>query len=177
MSRKYRDSDWLEAQYLDNERSQQDIADECGVSQSVISEWIDKHNIDKRTRSESMQIFSVGNEGWEMPEEMRENLSEMRKGENNPNWKNGEWTDEKKDFRDTKKWETFSRNIKEDKDWTCENCGQYGGELHTHHANPVSDGGEKWDNTFIVLCYNCHQGDYTFWHNSSVEEQLETIAR
>lgn len=173
---RYRDKDWMIQQYHHNDRSQQDIADECDVSQSTISDWLNKLDIDKRSRSESMKIFSIRPDNWEMSDEARERLSENRKGEDNPNYKNGEWVDEKKDFRDTKSWETFSKNIKDERDWTCQNCGQYGGELHTHHANPVSNGGEKWDNTFIVLCYDCHQGNYSFWHNSSVKEQLSKIA-
>lgn len=173
----YRDKDWMVEQYHHEDRSQQDIADECGVSQSTISDWLDKHDIDKRSRSESMQIFSVRPDDWEMSDEARKRLSKLRTGEDNPNYKNGEWTDDKKDFRDTKRWETFSKNIKQERDWTCQNCEQYGGELHTHHANPVSDGGSKWDNTFIVLCYDCHQGNYEFWHNNSVEEQLSKIAQ
>lgn len=175
----YRDKDWMVEQYHHNDRSQQDIADECDVSQSTISDWLDKLNIEKRSRSKSNELFYTDKsvENWSMSDEARQRLSEARTGEDNPNWKNGEWTDDKKDFRDTKKWETFSRKIKEDNDWTCQNCGQYGGELHTHHAVPVSNGGEKWDNVFIVLCEQCHQGDYEFWHNNSVEEQLSKIAQ
>lgn len=41
----YRDKDWLEVQIVEKGRSQQDIADECGVNQSTISTWKDKFEI------------------------------------------------------------------------------------------------------------------------------------
>lgn len=53
---KYRDSDWLEEQYVDQKRSTPDIADECGVSTQTICRWLGEHNIETRDRSEARRL-------------------------------------------------------------------------------------------------------------------------
>lgn len=59
-------------------------------------------------------------------------------------------------------WTTFSRKYRS---WVgeCENCGN-NENLHTHHDNPICDGGDLWRNTFTVLCQSCHMGNYDKWH-------------
>lgn len=46
-SKKYRSEEWLREQYIDQDRTQTDIAEECNVSQSTIRNWRDKYNIYK----------------------------------------------------------------------------------------------------------------------------------
>ena len=41
----YHDKDWLEEQYWRKGLGQQEIADLCGVDESTISRWMDKHDI------------------------------------------------------------------------------------------------------------------------------------
>ena len=38
----------------------------------------------------------------------------------------------------------------------CEGCGRRGGQLHTHHQTPVSDGGQNRLGKLRVLCRACH---------------------
>lgn len=44
---KYKDADWLEQQYLKQDRFQSDIANQCGVSRTTISRWCDRHSLEK----------------------------------------------------------------------------------------------------------------------------------
>lgn len=107
--------------------------------------------------------------------EDRPKFSDQMCGSNNPSWKGGVTDD--MDFRKSNKWQSFSNQKKDEVEWTCENCSSHGSsvEIHTHHAKPVSSGGDEYDNTFIVLCKDCHKNNYKFWHNSTVEEQLSKI--
>lgn len=109
--------------------------------------------------------------------EDRSEFAEQMSGSNNPSWKGG--ITEDMDFRKSNKWQTFSTKKKEKSNWTCENCSAHGSdsEIHTHHAEPISSGGDRYDNTFVVLCKNCHNERYEFWHSSSVEEQLNEVGR
>lgn len=70
-----------------------------------------------------------------------------------------------------------------------ENGHPFEGQTHTEETKEImsekqsgknnnlygEDGGDKYDNTFIVLCKDCHKSNYDFWHDSSVEEQLNTL--
>lgn len=208
VSEKYKDREWLYEQYVDEERTNKDIAEECGVSDSTICRWKQKLDIPSRGHempdhvrekvSETLSGKYTGEDhhryGATFSEETRRKMSEAKqgennpwygksrpefaekmKGENNPSWKGG--VTEDYDFRCTTQWQDFSEDVKERADWTCENCGAHGSEskLHTHHAHPVSEGGGKWDNVFIVLCHDCHFGDCQQWHSSTVQEQIAMI--
>lgn len=41
------DADWLRREYLERGRSQRDIADECGVTDSTVARWLDAHGVKK----------------------------------------------------------------------------------------------------------------------------------
>ena len=46
----YRDRNWLETEYLNNNRTMHSIATECGVSSMTIQNWLDRHSIPTRPR-------------------------------------------------------------------------------------------------------------------------------
>jgi|TARA_R110000824_G_scaffold42116_6_gene124465 hypothetical protein len=46
----YRDPIWLIENYLEKERTMADIADQFGVSATAINQWLNKHNIETRSR-------------------------------------------------------------------------------------------------------------------------------
>lgn len=48
--KKYRDEDWLRSQYKKEEKLQREIAKECGVQISTISNWMKKYGIETRER-------------------------------------------------------------------------------------------------------------------------------
>lgn len=47
--KKYRDEQWLVDQYVSQRKGVVEIAEECGSSQSTVSYWLDKHEIDTRS--------------------------------------------------------------------------------------------------------------------------------
>lgn len=60
---KYKDEQWLREQYLENDRTQEDIASECGVSHMTIQYWRDKFDIEK-TNPAQFGIQTDGYEQW-----------------------------------------------------------------------------------------------------------------
>jgi len=46
----YRDPLWLFEHYIEKERSMAEIADEFGVSPTAINQWLNKHDIETRSR-------------------------------------------------------------------------------------------------------------------------------
>lgn len=69
---------------------------------------------------------------------LRNRISKSLKGrfvrENNPNYKG--YTDEKTLARGL--FKTISKEMIRNCDYTCQICGQHGGNLHTHHIKPFS---------------------------------------
>jgi len=59
---KYKDEDWLEQQYVEKDRSQADIAEECGVSDMTIHRWREKFDIGAETAQFGLQ--TGGYEQW-----------------------------------------------------------------------------------------------------------------
>lgn len=49
----YQEREWLHREYVEKRRTTYDIAEECGVSDVTIGYWLDKHDIERRDRSES----------------------------------------------------------------------------------------------------------------------------
>lgn len=45
MNLKYKEKEWLRTQYGEFGRTEADIAEECGVSQSIVHYWVKKHKI------------------------------------------------------------------------------------------------------------------------------------
>lgn len=64
--------------------------------------------------------------------------------------------------RKSSQWVRFSKKYR---NWVneCENC-QSEDNLHVHHDSPLFKGGDLWDNTFTVLCGDCHIGNFSDWH-------------
>lgn len=47
-----RDADWLREQYVENEHSTYDIARKLGISSKTVLDWMDRHNIEVRSKSQ-----------------------------------------------------------------------------------------------------------------------------
>ena len=60
------------------------------------------------------------------------------------------------------RWRKFSKKYRS---WVgeCESCNSTE-NLHVHHDDPIFKGGALWDNTFTVLCKDCHLGNFGEWH-------------
>lgn len=73
------------------------------------------------------------------------------------------YSDKLKDPR----WQKKRLEILEDREWTCENCGNRDKELHVHHKH-YEYNKDPWnydDNRFFVFCKNCHSE----WHGAKKE--------
>lgn len=53
---KYKDKDWLKAEYLNKEKSTVDIAEECKVGSSTIRRWLKKFSIARRGLSKAISL-------------------------------------------------------------------------------------------------------------------------
>lgn len=64
---KLRDEEWLREQYVENQRSTYDIADELGLSQKTIPYWLDKYGIETRSYVKYVdRIGHVVRSSWEL---------------------------------------------------------------------------------------------------------------
>ena len=55
MGKKYHDKEWLKREYVDKRRTITDVGDECGVSSTTISDWLDRHDIGARSQREAQK--------------------------------------------------------------------------------------------------------------------------
>jgi hypothetical protein len=100
-----------------------------------------------------------------------ERFSENYNGEDHPAWSGGSRRHHPSGF----KWVSFTRMMKSIKQMTCEYCNCSGNydNLYTHHIEPIGMGGDAWNNKFIVLCKDCHYGNYKYWHPPQLEEYID----
>lgn len=75
----YHREEWLREQYIEERRTTSEIAEECGVSTTTITTWMDKHGIERRSRSEAQinEKKKVHNEEW-LREQYLEEKRSMR---------------------------------------------------------------------------------------------------
>ena len=76
MAKRYRNGWWLEAKYWDEEWTQREIAEECGVSERTIYEYMHRYNVPTRDisgenhplygseRSEETKQKNSGDNDW-----------------------------------------------------------------------------------------------------------------
>jgi hypothetical protein len=62
-SEKYRNSDWLQKQYIQQDKTQAEIAEICGCSIATISRWLAKFDIAK-TQTAQFGLQTDGYEQW-----------------------------------------------------------------------------------------------------------------
>lgn len=122
MAKKYKDRDWLRRKYWDEGLSTTEIAEICDVTSMTIWRWMERHNIERRDKSEALsgernpmhgglseehrQAISDGQKDKRRPESFIEKASEWMSGENHWNWQGGK-TREQKRLRNTKEYEDW----------------------------------------------------------------------
>jgi len=179
---KYRDKEWLEDKYHGERLSTSEIGDICDCSKQTIKLWLEKHNIEKRSRSEAAEIRAEKHphthgdpdnlreyNSWEIwdeeeREEFRERLSEQRKGDGNPmsnvtGEEHHHWKEETAphQFYQTAEWKETRQSVLERDGNECQACGETE-DLHVHHIQPVSAGGPRFEeNNLVTLCSSCHK--------------------
>ena len=105
----------------------------------------------------------------------RKNNGSM-KGEKNCNWKGG-ITPEDRMFRASCEYTEWRISVFERDDYTCQECGQHGGNLNAHHILPYRDYKDpeyslNIDNG-ITLCEECH--DKVFWKEYEFVDRYQKI--
>ena len=141
-SKLYANKAWLEEQYIINGLDQASIAQLAGVSRHTIRSWMRKHGLQKPVGSWTVgrTPWSKGKRyrtGWSHTPEMRQRLSEQKRGEKNPQWKGG-ITKRAISFR--RGMEDLRPEILERDGYRCRLCGARGGSsvrLDMHHILPV----------------------------------------
>ena len=144
-----------------------EIAKELGCERSNITYHLNKMGIINR----KSKIENVG-----LRNKISQSLIGRYTGSNNPNYKG--YANEKTIARGM--FKTFSKRKIRECNYTCQHCGQHGGDLETHHIKPfniifyefirdVYSGDienlynelityEDFidENNMVVLCHNCH---------------------
>lgn len=105
---------------------------------------------------------------------------ELTSGENSVFWKGG-ITPEQTRIRTSSEYKHWRTSVYERDNYTCQCCGQHGGNLQVHHINNFSDYPElRLDiSNGITLCNSCHNvniegsfhNTYGTWNNT--KEQLD----
>jgi len=148
----FRDKKWLENEYIVKGRSLNEIGEEFGVSAPAIKFWMKKHNIPRRSVSESRAIKHWGLSG-------EANGMYGKTGENSSNWKGGR-TPERQEFYASKEWRDVSRAVKIRDQLKCVRCGDAakGHKLHIHHIVSFYVRELRADiNNLVLLCLVCHK--------------------
>ena len=97
-------------------------------------------------------------------------------GKNHPNWKGGR-TSERERFNTSKKAKEWRVSVFERDDYTCQHCGQIGGELNAHHIKQWALHPKERLNidNGLTLCKECHikehkrVGKYKSKHRNNIE--------
>ena len=83
------------------------------------------------------------------------------RGSDNPWWKGG-ITPESTKARHTIEYKDWRKAIFARDNWTCQDCGKRGGELHVHHVFSFAVFPEHrtalWNG--VILCSNCHSKNH-----------------
>ena len=166
---KYRDEDWLRTKYLEEDLTQQEIADICGVTKQTINNWTTKFGFSKDSWNsgesnpvygghdeETRRKISEARRGHSHSKETREKISESQLGENNHRWNPDATGYYGKD------WDSVRSDVIE-RDEVCQLCEHDGSEhrMDVHHIEPLHtfespEEANTLDN-LILLCWPCHR--------------------
>jgi transposase len=144
---KHTDKEWLQEKYVGEKLSQKEIAELCDVQKTTIKYWLDRHDIDIRSKSEAAKIRAeryphthgteyirdycwIHDASEEELQEFREGLSQARQGDDNPMYDrtgpdHPRWVEDKPPHRfyASKRWEQARQDALDRDDRRCQACG------------------------------------------------------
>jgi len=166
---KYRDEDWLQHKYIEENKTQAEIANICNVSTQTINNWTTKFGLSKDSwnNGESNPVhgghdektkekISQSKEGHTHSKETREKISISQMGE-----KNHRWNPDSTGYYG-QNWHNIREQIIE-RDEVCQICDHDGSDnrMDVHHIEPLHtfnspNEANKLDN-LVLLCWPCHK--------------------
>lgn len=185
MGKKYHDEEWLRDKYQEERLSTREIAELSGCTAPTIQDWLDRHGIEKRSKSEAAKIRAEkyphttqagaealkehGVNSWEYWDEeereaFRERLSKERQGDDNPmadvtgeDHHNYKENPTPQRFYQSARWRDTRQEVLNRDNHECQACGATR-ELDVHHIQPVSAGGPRFElNNLVTLCDAHHK--------------------
>ena len=146
------DKGWLYTEYVEKSRIASDIAKEFNLDIHAIYFWLKKHNIPKKTISETRKLKYWGSIG-------DKNGMYGVRGEYHPSWKGG-ISPERQEFYASAEWAEAARLVYNRDNFHCKRCeGVYTPKNphHIHHKIPFIFKEYRLVLTNLVLvCQDCH---------------------
>jgi transcriptional regulator with XRE-family HTH domain len=136
----YKQADWLYHNYVDLNKTLEDIAEECGVNHTAIANFMRKLGVPTRNRSQAIMGRLAGSR--------------------NPAWKGGV-TPERQRLYKTQEWKDLVKSIYKRDNYTCQRCNTgkvKGVKFHAHHIKTWADyPALRFEpSNLITLCDDCH---------------------
>ncbi|MBM4402223.1 MAG: hypothetical protein FJ044_03200 [Candidatus Cloacimonetes bacterium] len=141
--------EWLEREYIKNQRSANEIAKQFGITEGAILFWLHKHGIPRRRMTEIRKIKHWGLEG-------EKNGMYSRRGKKHPRWLGGASPMRQKIYASLK-WKQIEKWIRKEQKY-CRICKSQK-KLIVHHWLSMTKfpqfACEKWN--LIRICEKCHK--------------------
>jgi len=121
-------------------------------------------NLGKKVSEETRRKLSLANKGKKLrlgstiTEEHKKKIGLASKGKKNCNWKGG-ITPINEKIRKSPKYNNWRTEVFEKDNYTCQKCGQIGGNLRAHHIKSFSNYPElRFEvSNGLTLCEDCHK--------------------
>ncbi|MDD1711219.1 MAG: HNH endonuclease [Methanoregulaceae archaeon] len=143
--------DWLYLEYIEKQRTLEDIAAQFEVGVTAIGYWLDKHGIRGRSTQEARTLKKWGSPGTSNP-------MFGKTGSKNPNWKGG-ITAERQAVYASKEWKAAVRIVYNRDGAKCRKCKKpkTRNGLDLHHIVPFEVKEKRTDpDNLVLLCKTCH---------------------
>ena len=187
------DKEWLREEYVKKEKSANEIADGEDFSVNTVLRWLDRHDLPVRDRQSAIiadrspdvlkeraflveEYIERGHSTLQIASKVGTNSSTVSnwlirhnierrdmKGENNPNWTEGEtgygdgWNEEKR--KQVRSRDSFK--CRRCRTTQSEHIERFGQKLHVHHIVPAIqfESAEKRNrpDNLLTVCIRCHQ--------------------
>lgn len=152
----------------------------CGHEPS----WITPNNYKKGARCQECYDERRGLKGEDNPnygkprtEEQKRKQSERMKGSKNPSYKPELTDEEREQGRNIRGYDEWKQQVKEQANFTCDICGQWGGKLCSHHLDGYNSCKERRRDLTngVCLCEHCHKDFHKHYGkgNNTEEQYLE----